>query len=70
MKQSAIKYLAFLVGAILIIYAEIYSNSLISVIGLIFLVVGIYLISKGIGQKPDYNPYEVQTEDEEEWDLD
>ncbi|MGB0769482.1 MAG: hypothetical protein ACPGPB_01890 [Flavobacteriaceae bacterium] len=66
MKQSAIKYLAFLVGAILIIYAEIHSNSLISVIGLIFLVVGIYLISKGIGQKPDYNPYEVQTEDEEE----
>ena len=66
MKQSAIKYLAFLVGAILIIYAEIYSNSLISVLGLIFLVVGIYLISKGIGQKPDYNPYEVQTEDEEE----
>ncbi len=66
LKQSAIKYLAFLVGAILIIYAEIYSNSLISVIGLIFLVVGIYLISKGIGQKPYYNPYEVQTEDEEE----
>jgi len=66
LKQSTIKYLAFLVGAILIIYAEIYSNSLISVIGLIFLVVGIYLISKGIGQKPDYNPYEVQTEDEEE----
>jgi uncharacterized membrane protein len=66
LKQSTIKYLAFLVGVILIIYAEIYSNSLISVIGLIFLVVGIYLISKGIGQKPDYNPYEVQTEDEEE----
>lgn len=66
MKQSVIKYLTFLVGAILIIYAEIYSNSLISVIGLIFLVVGIYLISKGIGQKPDYNPYEVQSEDEEE----
>ncbi len=66
MKQSAIKYLAFLVGVILIIYAEIHSYSLISVIGLIFLVVGIYLISKGIGQKPDYNPYEVQTEDEEE----
>ena len=66
LKQSTIKYLAFLVGVILIIYAEIHSNSLISVIGLIFLVVGIYLISKGIGKKPDYNPYEVQTEDEEE----
>ena len=66
LKQSTIKYLAFLVGVFLIIYAEIHSNSLISVIGLIFLVVGIYLISKGIGQKPDYNPYEVQTEDEEE----
>ncbi len=66
LKQSTIKYLGFLVGVILIIYAEIHSNSLISVIGLIFLVVGIYLISKGIGQKPDYNPYEVQTEDEEE----
>lgn len=66
MKQSTIKYILFLIGVILIIYAEIYSNSLISVIGLIFLVVGIYLISKGIGQKPDYNPYEVQTEDEEE----
>ena len=66
LKQTTIKYLAFLVGVILIIYAEIHSNSLISVIGLIFLVVGIYLISKGIGQKPDYNPYEVQTEDEEE----
>ena len=66
LKQNKIKYLAFLVGVILIIYAEIHSNSLISVIGLIFLVVGIYLISKRIGQKPDYNPYEVQTEDEEE----
>lgn len=66
LKQSTIKYLLFLIGVILVIYAEIYSNSLISVIGLIFLVVGIYLISKGIGQKPDYNPYEVQTEDEEE----
>ena len=66
LKQTTIKYLAFLVGVILIIYAEIHSNSLISVIGLIFLVVGIYLISKGIGQKSDYNPYEVQTEDEEE----
>lgn len=66
LKQSTIKYLLFLIGVILVIYAEIYSNSLISVIGLIFLVVGIYLISKGVGQKPDYNPYEVQTEDEEE----
>lgn len=66
LKQSTIKYLLFLIGVILVIYAEIYSNSLISVIGLIFLVVGIYLISKGIGQKPDYNPYEVQTDDEEE----
>ena len=66
LKQSTIKYLAFLVGVILIVYAEIHSNSLISVIGLIFLVVGIYLISKGIGQKPDYNLYEVQTQDEEE----
>ena len=66
MKQSIIKYLLFLVGVILVIYAEIYLNSFISVIGLIFLVVGIYLISKGIGQKPDYNTYEVQTEDEEE----
>ena len=36
LKQSTIKYLAFLVGVILIIYAEIHSNSLISVIGLIF----------------------------------
>ena len=66
LKQSTIKYLLFLIGVILVIYAEIYSNSLISVVGLIFLVVGIYLISKGVGQKPDYNPYEVQTEDEEE----
>ena len=66
MKQNSIKYLFFLLCAILIIYAEIYSNSLISVIGLFFLVVGLYIISKGIGQKPDYNPYEVQTEDEEE----
>ncbi len=66
MKQSTIKYLLFLIGVILVIYAEIYSNSLISVIGLIFLVVGLYMISKGIGQKPDYNPYEVQSEDEEE----
>ena len=32
LKQSTIKYLAFLVGVILIIYAEIHSNSLISVI--------------------------------------
>ena len=66
MKQSTIKYILFLIGVILIIYAEIYSNSLISVTGLIFLVVGLYMISKGIGQKPEYNPYTIQTEDEEE----
>lgn len=66
MKQNSIKYLVFLVGVILIIYAEIYSSSIISVVGLIFLVVGLYMISKGIGQKSDYNPYAVQTEDEEE----
>jgi uncharacterized membrane protein len=66
LKQNSIKYLVFLVGVILIIYAEIYSSSIISVVGLIFLVVGLYMISKGIGQKSDYNPYAVQTEDEEE----
>jgi uncharacterized membrane protein len=66
LKQSTIKYILFLIGVILIIYAEIYSNSLISVTGLIFLVVGLYMISKGIGQKPEYNPYTIQTEDEEE----
>jgi hypothetical protein len=30
---------------------------------------GLYLISKGIGDKPDIDPYAVQSYDEEEWNL-
>jgi len=67
LKQNYIKYLAFILGVILLIYAELFSNSntLISVVGLFFLVVGLYMISKGIGEKPEYNPYAVQSDEEE-----
>ena len=67
LKQSSIKYLLFLIGIILLIYTEVQSNSnpLISVVGLSFLCIGLYMISKGIGKKPDYDPYAVQSDEEE-----
>lgn len=66
MKQS-FKYLSFIVGVILLIYNEIIEepSSILSIVGLVFLVIGLYMISRGIGDKPDYDPYAIQPEDED-----
>ena len=42
------------------------SQTFVSILGLVLLVIGLYLISKGIGDKPDIDPYAVQSYDEEE----
>lgn len=67
MKQS-FKYLSFVVGVILLIYNEVIGepHSILSIIGLVFLIIGVYMISRGIGDKPDYDPYAVQSEKENE----
>jgi uncharacterized membrane protein len=55
-------------GSGVLIYNEISPNSdvMLSIIGLTLLVTGLYLISRGIGDRPDYDPYAVQSEEEEE----
>lgn len=66
--KNSLKYLTFGLGTTLLIFNEIFfeSSSFFSVIGIVLLIVGLYWISKGIGEKPEYNPYAVQSEDEEE----
>lgn len=68
MTRNTLKYVAFLLGVSILIYTEFFSKSskVLSILGLLLLVVGIYLISKGIGDKPDIDPYAVQSYDEEE----
>ena len=41
-------------------------SNLLSIGDLFLLVVGSYLISKGVGDKPEIDPYAVQSYDEEE----
>ena len=62
------KYTAFISGLCLLICDELFSDSqtFASILGLVLLVIGLYLISKGIGDKPDIDPYAVQSYDEEE----
>ena len=68
MPTVSIKYTAFISGLCLLIYDELFSDSqnFASILGLVLLVIGLYLISKGIGDKPDIDPYAVQSYDEEE----
>lgn len=68
MTRNTLKYVAFLLGVGILIYTEFFSKSskVLSILGLLLLVVGLYLISKGIGDKPDIDPYAVQSYDEEE----
>ncbi|MDA0326718.1 MAG: hypothetical protein O3C41_07755 [Bacteroidetes bacterium] len=68
MGPNSLKYIVFLTGSGILIYDDISTESmgLLSLIGLILLVVGIYLISKGIREKPKVDPYAVQSYDEEE----
>ena len=65
MKQS-FKYLSFVVGVILLVYNEIIdeTNIILSITGLVFLIIGLYMISKGIGDKPEYDPYAIESEEE------
>lgn len=68
MTRNRLKYVTFLLGVIILIYTEFFSKSfaVLSIIGLMLLVVGLYLISKGIGEKPEVDPYAVHPYDEEE----
>ena len=68
MSTVSIKYTAFFSGLCLLICDELFSDSqtFASILGLVLLVIGLYLISKGIGDKPEMDPYAVQFYDEEE----
>ena len=68
MVNNSIKYWASILGLCLLICDELLSNSqtFLSIIGLLLLVIGLYLISKGIGDKPSIDPYAVQSYEEEE----
>ena len=62
------RYILLLLGLTLLIFDEFYSKapSILSVFGLIFFIIGLYLISLNVGQKPDYNPLSIQSYEEEE----
>ena len=68
MGNNSIKYMTFTVGAALVVLDEMYceSKTYLSILGLLLLVTGLYLISKGIGEKPSIDPFAVQSYDEEE----
>tara|TARA_B100000989_G_C19256688_1_gene350321 strand:- start:159 stop:365 length:207 start_codon:yes stop_codon:yes gene_type:complete len=68
MVNNSNKYWASILGLCLLICDELLSNSqtFLSIIGLLLLVIGLYLISKGIGDKPSIDPYAVQSYEEEE----
>lgn len=57
-----------MLGLTLLIFDEFYKGApgIISVFGLLFFIIGLYLISLNVGQKPDYNPFSIQSYDEEE----
>ena len=63
-----IKYTFFLVGLILLIFDELKNedHSFMSIAGFLLLIIGLYMISKEIGDKPVYNPYAVKSYEEEE----
>ena len=66
--KKRLQYTCILLGSGVLIYNEISPNSdvMLSIIGLTLLITGLYLISRGIGDRPDYDPYAVQSEEEEE----
>ena len=68
MPTASIKYTAFISGLCLLICDELFcdSQTFASILGLVLCVIGLYLISKGIGDKPDIDHYDVQSYDEEE----
>ena len=68
MPTVSIKYTSFISGLCLLIYDELFSDSytFISILGLALLGIGLYLISRGIGDKPEIDPYAIQSYDEEE----
>ena len=68
MANNSIKYWASIIGLCLLICDELVSNSqtFLSIVGLLLLVIGLYLISRGIGDKPFIDPYAVQSYEEEE----
>ena len=68
MSTVSIKYTAFISGLCLLIIDELFSESqtFASILGLVLLVIGLYLISKGIGDMPNIDPYAVQSYEEEE----
>ena len=68
MVNNSIKYWASVLGICLLICDELLYNSqtFLSIVGLLLLVAGLYLISRGIGDKPSIDPYAVQSYEEEE----
>ena len=68
MVNNSIKYWASVLGICLLICDELLYNSqtFLSIVGLLLLVMGLFLISRGIGDKPSIDPYAVQSYEEEE----
>ena len=68
MLNNSIKYWASILGLCLLICDELLSNSqtFLSIVGLLLLVIGLFLISRGIGDKPSIDPYALQSYEEEE----
>ena len=68
MVNNSIKYWASILGLCLLICDDLLSNSqtFLSIVGLLLLVIGLYLISRGIGDKPSIDPYAIQSYEEEE----
>lgn len=62
-----LNYIFIIVGAIVAIYAQAgeTQNTLVLVIGIVVLMIGIYRISKTIGDKPKGPDGFVKTEDED-----
>ena len=67
MVNNLIKYWASVLGIFLLICDELVYNSqtFLSIVGLLLLVIGLFLISRGIGDKPSIDPYAVQSYEEE-----
>ena len=68
MVNNSIKYWASVLGICLLICDELLYNSqtFLFIVGLLLLVIGLFLISRGIGDKPSIDPYAVQSYEEEE----
>ena len=62
------RYILLLLGLTLLIFDEFYNEapSFLSIFGILFFIIGLYLISLNVGQKPNYNPFSIQSYEEEE----